>query len=90
MVVHNNRAYHQEVMHIQRMAARRGRGIDRAHIGTVIDDPAIDFAVVANGMGVQGIGPIADPAELAPAFKRAVEIVRAGEPVLVDVICQPR
>lgn len=27
-VVHNNRAYHQEVMHLQRMPARRQRGAD--------------------------------------------------------------
>ena len=30
-VMRNNRAYHQEVMHIQRMADRRQRGIDRRH-----------------------------------------------------------
>ena len=36
-VMHNNRAYHQEVMHVQRMANRHNRGITRAHIGTTID-----------------------------------------------------
>ena len=30
IVMHNNRAYHQEVMHVQRMANRHKRGIDRA------------------------------------------------------------
>ena len=34
-VMNNNRAYHEEVMHLQRMASRRERGIDRAHIGNV-------------------------------------------------------
>ena len=29
-VMNNNRAYHEEVMHLQRMANRRERGIDRA------------------------------------------------------------
>ena len=44
-VMHNNRAYHQEVMHLQRMAARRQRGVDgHALIGTMLDDPALDFA----------------------------------------------
>ena len=38
-VMHNNRAYHQEVMHLQRMAGRHQRGITRAHIGTTIDRP---------------------------------------------------
>jgi acetolactate synthase I/II/III large subunit len=39
LVMHNNRAYHQEVMHIQRMANRRQRGITSAGIGTTITDP---------------------------------------------------
>ena len=33
IVMHNNRAYHQEVMHLQRMANRRQRGMDVAHGG---------------------------------------------------------
>ena len=55
-VMHNNRAYHQEVMHLQRMASRHQRGITRAHIGTTIDDPNVDFAKIAQGMGVHGGG----------------------------------
>lgn len=51
-VMHNNRAYHQEVMHIQRMADRRNRGITRASIGTTLQDPPIDYAKVAQGMGL--------------------------------------
>ena len=30
-IMHNNRAYHQEVMHVQRMGNRRNRGIENAH-----------------------------------------------------------
>jgi thiamine pyrophosphate-dependent acetolactate synthase large subunit-like protein len=90
MVMHNNRAYHQEVMHIQRMADRHGRGIDRAGIGTLIDDPAIDFAKMADSMGVWSIGPITDPEKLAPALKQAIAVVKSGQPALVDVVCQPR
>ena len=76
-VVHNNRAYHQEVMHVQRVADRHGRGIDRIGIGTTIDDPAVDYAKLAQSMGMEGIGPIVDPADLGPALKRAVDIVKA-------------
>ena len=59
--MHNNRAYHQEVMHLQRMANRHNRGITRAHIGTTIDNPNIDFAKIAQGMGVNAQGPITNP-----------------------------
>jgi thiamine pyrophosphate-dependent acetolactate synthase large subunit-like protein len=89
-VVFNNRAYHQERMHIQRMANRYGRGVDRTHIGTTIDRPSVDFAKLAQGYGAVGIGPIVDPNDLAAAFRRAVEVVRSGQPVLVDVVSQPR
>lgn len=90
LVIHNNRAYHAEVMIMQRACARRGRGAENAHIGTVITNPDIDYAKVAQGYGVYAEGPIEDPAELGPAFQRAIARVRAGEPALVDVVSQPR
>jgi thiamine pyrophosphate-dependent acetolactate synthase large subunit-like protein len=89
-VMHNNRAYHQELMHVQRMANRHNRGIDRAVIGTTLEDPAIDYSKIAQGLGVHAEGPITDPKDLGPALKRAVEIVKRGEPALVDVVTQPR
>jgi len=89
-VMHNNRAYHQEVMHVQRMANRHNRGITQASIGTTIDNPNIDFAGLARSMGVHAEGPITDPKDLGPAIRKALEAVRAGEPALVDVVSQPR
>ena len=89
-VVHNNRAYHAEVMLVQRTAARRGRGGDRCHIGNVISDPNPDYAKIAQGYGVYAEGPISDPNELAPAYERALARVRAGEPALLDIVSQPR
>jgi acetolactate synthase I/II/III large subunit len=89
-VMHNNRAYHQELMHVQRMANRHNRGIDRAVIGTTLEDPNIDYSKIAQGLGVHAEGPITDPMDLGPAIQRAVEIVRRGEPALVDVVTQPR
>ncbi len=90
-VMHNNRAYHQEVMHLQRMAARRQRGVDgHALIGTVLDDPALDFASIAKGMGVWSAGPITDPDKLGPVLREALAVVERGEPALIDVVSQPR
>ena len=90
LVMHNNRAYHQEIMHIQRMANRRQRGITNAGIGTKIEDPNIDYATLARSMGVYGEGPITDPKDLGPALQRAVARVERGETALVDVVTQPR
>ena len=89
-VMHNNRAYHQEVMHVQRMAARHQRGVSRAGIGTTLTDPNIDYAKVAQGMGLFAEGPITDPKDLGPAIARALAVVKRGEPALVDVVTQPR
>jgi acetolactate synthase I/II/III large subunit len=89
-IMHNNRAYHEELMHVQRMANRHNRGIDRAGIGTLLDDPSIDFAKLGQSMGVYAEGPIADPAELAPAIRRAIAVVKKGQPAIVDVVTQPR
>ena len=93
-VMHNNRGYHQEVMHVQRVANRRDRvayaGDDLGPIGTRIENPLIDYAKLAGSLGVWSAGPISDPNDLAPALKKAVQVVKAGEPALVDVVTQPR
>ena len=93
-VMHNNRGYHQEVMHVQRLSNRRNRvaslGNDFGPIGTRIENPDIDYAKLAASMGWWSAGPITDPAELGPTFKRAVEVVKSGQPALVDVVTQPR
>jgi thiamine pyrophosphate-dependent acetolactate synthase large subunit-like protein len=89
-VMHNNRAYHQEVMGIQSLANRHNRGIDRIHIGTKIDNPNIDYAKLAQSMGVRAEGPIADPKDLAAAIRRGIAVVKSGEPYLIDTVTQPR
>ena len=89
-VMHNNRAYHQELMEVQIMANEHNRGITRAHIGTDLNDPPVDYAKLAQSMGMMGIGPIEKPEDLAPAIRRGVETVKRGEPVLIDVVTQPR
>jgi thiamine pyrophosphate-dependent acetolactate synthase large subunit-like protein len=89
-VIQNNRAYHQEVMHLQRMANRHNRDIRTAHIGTTIDNPNIDYAKLAQAYGAAGIGPISDPGDLADAFRKGIAAVKAGQPALIDVVMQPR
>ena len=89
-VMHNNRAYHAEVMIMQRMCGVRGRGNANVHIGNVIADPNINYAQLAKSYGMYGEGPIENPKDLGGAYQRALAKVRAGEPALVDVISQPR
>ncbi len=94
MVMHNNRGYHQELMHVQRLSAFRNRvannGKDLGPIGTSIMNPDIDYAKLAQSMGWWGKGPVKDPADLASTLREAVAAVKSGQPALVDVWTQPR
>jgi thiamine pyrophosphate-dependent acetolactate synthase large subunit-like protein len=51
-VMHNNRAWHQELMFVEYMCGVRGRGTDRGHIGTSLREPFIDYAKMAAGYGM--------------------------------------
>jgi acetolactate synthase I/II/III large subunit len=93
-VMHNNRGYHQEVMHVQRLSNFRNRvaslGNDMGPIGTSIENPDIEYHKLAESMGWWAKGPIKDPAALGPALKEAVAAVKAGQPALLNVWTQPR
>ena len=89
-VMHNNQAYHAELMNVQRIANRRARGVANTHIGTRLTKPEINFAEMVRGLGVWTAGPITDPSALRPAIIKALQVVKAGEPALIDVHTQPR
>jgi acetolactate synthase I/II/III large subunit len=93
-VMHNNRGYHQEVMHVQRLANFRDRkvnlGGDMGPVGTSLEKPDIEYHKLAESMGWWAKGPIKDPAKLGPALKEAVAVVKSGQPALLNVWTQPR
>ena len=93
-VMHNNRGYHQELMHVQRLSSFRNRvaslGSDIGPIGTSIMNPDIEYHKLAESMGWWAKGPITDPAKLGPAIKEAVAVVKSGQPALLNVWTQPR
>jgi acetolactate synthase I/II/III large subunit len=90
VVMYNNRAYYNDWEHQIRMAKLRGTPVERAHIGMDMVDPAPDFASMAKAMGWYAEGPIDRPADVAPALRRAIERVHAGQPALLDTITQKR
>jgi acetolactate synthase I/II/III large subunit len=93
-VMHNNRGYHQELMHVQRLSNFRNRvvntGGDLGPVGTSIQNPDIEYHKLAESMGWWAKGPIKDPAQLGPALKEAVAVVKSGQPALLNVWTQPR
>jgi len=88
-VLDSNRSYFQDERHQRAMASNRGRPPERVGVGIAIDEPAVDHAGLARSFGVAAEGPVEEPDDLGPALRRAVERVRAGEPVVVDVRTTP-
>jgi thiamine pyrophosphate-dependent acetolactate synthase large subunit-like protein len=87
-VVSNNRSYFNDEVHQERVARARNRDVSRRWIGQRIDDPAPDLAALARAQGLEGIGPVTQIGDLPDALKSAVELVRAGRPVVVDVVVE--
>jgi len=91
MVMHNNQSYYNSEEHGIEVAKFRRRPVENAGIGTHVDDPAIDFATMAQSFGVNAEGPVRRPADLRPALERGLKFVKEKKlPYLVDVIAEPR
>ncbi len=65
-------------MHVQRMADRRERQPEHARVGTLIGNPDIDYAKLAQSFGVFADTAGAQPAQLGPALARALKVVKSG------------
>lgn len=91
MVMHNNQSYYNSEEHGIEVAKFRNRPVKNAPIGTHVDDPAVDFAKMAQSFGVNAEGAVRNPADLRPALERGVKFVKEKQlPYLVDVIAEPR
>ena len=89
-VMFNNRTYGNDEAHQETVAKARGRPVENKVVGIRIDDPAPDFARIAQGFGVHAEGPIDTAAAVGPALRRALHIVKdEGRPALIDVITRP-
>ena len=93
-VMHNNRGYHQEVMHVQRLSNRRNRVAAWARPWARSAPRSRRRTSTTPRWRRRWAG--GRPARSrtrrnsAPTLKRAVEVVKSGQPALVDVWTQPR
>jgi thiamine pyrophosphate-dependent acetolactate synthase large subunit-like protein len=85
IAVGNNRSYFNDEEHQERVARVRSRPVENRWVGQRMDDPPVDFAALAGSQGVEGFGPITDPAELPRAYAAALAALDEGRPALVDV-----
>src|SRR5579859_155325 len=84
-VVDNNRSYFNDEVHQRGVAVERDRPVENRGVAVRIEDPEPDFAALARGCGIDGIGPIKDAAELPATLAEAAQRVARGETVLIDV-----
>jgi thiamine pyrophosphate-dependent acetolactate synthase large subunit-like protein len=85
-VTFNNRTYGNDEAHQDAVAKARGRPVENKVVGIRIDDPAPDFAKIAQGFGIHAEGPIDSAEAVGPALRRALQVVKDGRPAVVDVL----
>jgi thiamine pyrophosphate-dependent acetolactate synthase large subunit-like protein len=91
IVMHNNQSFYNSEEHGIEVAKFRNRPVENAGIGTHVDDPAVDYAKLAQSFGVTSEGPVRNPADLRPALERGLKFVKEKNlPYLVDAIAEPR
>lgn len=85
VIVCNNRSFFNDEVHQERVARQREREAANKWIGQRLDQPAPDLAGLARAQGLVGIGPVGDDDSLHGALAGAIEQVRQGAFVVVDV-----
>lgn len=90
-VMFNNRSYYTDEIHQELVAKTRNRPVSNKTVGIRIENPTIDYAKMAESMGVRGFGPVEKPEALLPALREARDYVKTKRlPALIDVVTQPR
>jgi thiamine pyrophosphate-dependent acetolactate synthase large subunit-like protein len=86
VVANNNQSFYNDEAHQRQVAEERGRPLDRASVGTRIDQPPIHLPSLARSMGAWACGSIDEPHLLRSALAEAIAAVEAGRVAFVDVI----
>ncbi|MCZ6609902.1 MAG: thiamine pyrophosphate-binding protein [Alphaproteobacteria bacterium] len=88
IVVANNRAYFNDVVHQEQVARDRGRPVENKWIGQGIDEPCVDIPGLARSFGFE-TGSVEDSGALLEALEEAAAHVAAGGRYLLDVRIEP-
>jgi thiamine pyrophosphate-dependent acetolactate synthase large subunit-like protein len=89
VIVANNRSFFNDEVHQERVARVRDRPVENRWVGQHIRNPDPDLAVVAEGLGLVGHGPVSDAEELGRVLRAAIAQVAEGATVVVDVRVVP-
>jgi thiamine pyrophosphate-dependent acetolactate synthase large subunit-like protein len=89
IVVANNQSFFNDELHQERVARQRGRPIENRSVGLRMSDPPFNLALLAEGQGARGFGPVTTEMELEEAISKACDQVRAGATCVIDVRVAP-
>ena len=91
VVMFNNRSYYQDVGHQTAVSSNRERSVETVGIGVNLDGPSTDFATLAKSFGLYGVGPVLDAADIGPALKKGLDVVKnERRSAVIDTVVQPR
>lgn len=90
VVIINNRSFLNDEHHQERTAVRRDRPRANAWVGMRMEQPEVDFAALSRSLGVEAVGPVKEASQLRDALGSAVDAVRGGACVVVDVWVENR
>ena len=88
VVIANNQAYFNDVVHQDQVAVKRGRPRENKWVGQFMTGPAVDQLHIAAAYGFDG-RRVEDAADLRAALETAARDVLAGKRVLLDVAVTP-
>jgi thiamine pyrophosphate-dependent acetolactate synthase large subunit-like protein len=91
VIIANNGSYFNDEVHQERVAKHRSRPVENKWIGMRLDDPAPDIHKIAEGLGCTTLSSqqINSVDELQSVLRKAVQAVKEGKPVVVDVQVLP-
>ena len=85
----NNRSYAITKKISKNLAKHRDRDFENAHIGTVINNPDINYSQMAQSYGVKTFDKADTLEKLSSILQEAIECIKNNqEPVLIDVVFQ--
>src|SRR5215211_3952800 len=76
LVIYDNRSFFNDEEHQRTVADMRSRPRENAWVGQRIEEPVVDLPGIARCYDLHGEGPIFDPAEIAPAIRRALKSIK--------------
>lgn len=90
VIILNNKKYGNDWQHSYNIAKLRGRSTDNVRIGNEIDNPPVNFNLLAKSLGVISLdNPITSPNEIVKAVKVRVEsVLRMKKAFVIEVLVE--